>query len=104
MTIIEQATAALDELAWMTPDEIAAKLAANGRLRCRPVVPRSIGCPLWLYLAERTGSSDHIITTDRLLFDIRSNGVRLPVTVQLFVHRFDRGCYDHLRNDQSAPA
>ena len=101
MSIIEQAKAALDELATLTPDEIAENLAADGLLRCGSVASKT--CPIWQYLADRTGSGTelsgpHLVGRDYVtIVDV---WFRNPESVRDFIHNFDNGLYDYLRNDK----
>jgi len=101
INVIEQAKAALGELATMTADEIAEKLAAEGWLRCESGrIVRSISCPIWRYLAERADVQGHRVAFSGTLLPLEGKIINHPDSVSDFIRNFDSGLYDHLRNDK----
>ncbi len=95
---------ALNDLALLTPDEIAHKLAVEGMLWCDPR-HRASSCPIHHYLTARLRAHGLegialSVSPDAVMAIVRGRNKPimqpLPKPVSNFVYKFDFGDYEHL--------
>ncbi len=100
-TVIREA---LDDLAHLTPDQIAEKLSAAGMLWCDPG-RRSTSCPIhhWIIASLKAHGYDRFdyyaaVGTEAVHNLRTTQGKRIPhpEPVAEFIYRYDEGRYKHL--------
>ncbi len=101
VTVIREA---LDDLAHLSPDEIAEKLRVEGMLWCDPG-RRSTSCPIHHWITARLKAhgydrSDYYLTVGtemvRNLKTAHGEGIPHPLSVRDFIDQYDEGRYKHL--------
>ncbi len=108
VTVVREAS---DDLAGLTPDQIAAKLKKAGMLWCGPgEQKRSQSCPIHHWLEARlraAGLLEYVVDLFVYREDVTavvptSDGrmgrceVRTPAPVSEFIDQYDEGRYEHL--------